>query len=313
MRWSIVLLAATSAFLCFPQYASADVALARQYFEAGKKLRDQGDCARAIPKFEQSLAADESVGGYYNLGYCHEALAHRQEAYDSYKRGQQLASAKKDDLRHRELSGALAALLETPHIRLVLPEPLPEGIQIHVDGQLVDDAFYANETIVFTSDEPTHTVVVSAPGFEERRVTMETKSVRPIELHRPVPKVPAPARTEAPRRWTWQHWTGVGLAGAGVVTGGVLLYFFLDYLPERSRLDRELSRHPCGTDALCGAGEAGDNPATPNVLEADPMARESARSLRQRNNNLEDDINVKAITLGTVAGAILVAGGLVYF
>ena len=317
MRPRFVMICTLAALLSASAAARADTSAARKHFEAGKKLRDGGDCLRAIPEFDKSLAADASVGGYYNLGYCHEQLAQRQEAYEAYKRAQALASAKKDE-RLREVSGALAALLETPHIRLVLPKPLPEGLRITVDDRLVPEAFYATETVVFTSNAKHHSVRVTAPGFEERREVVETKGVKPIELRPPPEETAAPAPTPMPapppreqaRGWTWQHWTGVGLAGAGLVTGVVALAFVLDYLGERSDLDKRIADQPCGPDVSCQQNEALDRPETPQNEHDDAVAR--AALLRAENNRLESDITLKGYSLGAIGGGLIVAGVVVY-
>jgi hypothetical protein len=312
MRGGLVTICTAAAlFLASAPAAGADLDAVRRHFEAGKKLRDEGDCTRAIPEFEQSLAADKSIGAYYNLGYCHEQLGHRHDAYEAYSNARHLASKKKDD-RLREISGALAALLETPHVRLVLPQPLPEGIQIRVDDELVPASSYAAETVVFTKGGASHTVLVTAPGYEERREVVETKQVKPIELHRAAPKpaVSEQALKDESRGWTWMHWTGVGLAGAGVIASGLAVYFLLDYLPERSRLDGALTAHPCGSDGSCQRTEELDKPETPQNEHED--AKRSAAALRTENNDLESDIKLKGYSLAAVGGALMVSGVVAY-
>jgi len=283
--------------------AHGDTNTARRHFEAGKKLRDEGDCARAISEFEKSIEAEKSVGGYYNLGFCHEQLGRRQEAYEAYKSAQQLASAKKDD-RLREISGAIASLLERPHIRLVLPQPLPDGIQITVDDKLVPERFYQAETVIFTNDAATHVVVVTAPGYEKRREVVETKQVKPIELRRPTPTrlapSPPPVRVEKPS-WTWQHWTGLGsmVVGAGLFTVGTVM--FVQYRSKEAKLRREFEvANRCDADGIPGCTGTED---------------QQRKDLKARYEANERSADRRAPTmLGTViGGGLMMAGGVFLF
>lgn len=307
MRLGIVIGCALALHLVAARDARADSDSARRHFEAGKKLRDDGDCARAISEFSESLAAEKSIGAYYNLGYCHEQLSHRQEAYDAYVNARQLASAKKDD-RLREISGALAGLLETPHIRLVLPQPLPPGTEIRVDDQLVPSGVYAAETVVFTSGAKTHAVSVTAPGYEERRESVDTKQVKPIELRRAVLKETAPVgpppKAESGGGWSWQHWTGIGTstAGIGVFTVGTVM--FVSYLLKASNLhDRYDSAAACAK--LPGS-----------VSRCADTAREDERKRRMDQYNANEDKasdQAPVMLATTIGGALLIGGGLVLF
>jgi hypothetical protein len=275
---------------------------ARQHFDEGKKRRDAGDCTGAVPEFEKSLASEKSIGAYYNLGYCHDQLGHRQDAYDAYKRGQELASSKKDE-RYREISGALAALLETPHIRLVLPQQLPDGFQIKVDDEVIPPSLYANETVIFTNTAKPHSVVATAPGYEERHETVENKQLRPIELHRAEVKeamVPVPP-AESKKHFTTGQWVGLGTLGTGIVGGLVLGGFAIAYAVERSDLDAELETSPCkgGASHLCEPGEPASEQGKVNDLVA-------------RNNDAEQGIRSKALAIG-IPSAFLVAIGATIF
>lgn len=223
---------------------------ARQHFDAGKRLRDEGDCARALVEFDRSLASERSIGALYNLGFCHEQLGHRQEAYDAYRGARELASQKRD-ARLREISGAIAGLLETPHIRLVLPQPLPDGLQVRVDDELVPAPTYAAETVVFTRANKYHLVVVTAPGHETRRLTVETKQVAPVELKKgeakPEPVVtsvpPAPDPDPVPEKpgSSASRKVGIGVLAGGVVTAGIAAYLYTRHRSEIDHIDTRLT------------------------------------------------------------------------
>lgn len=238
---------ATTALLLAGGTARADEG-ARKAFEQGKRLRDEGDCAGAVTAFDRSLASERSIGAFYNLGFCHEQLGHRHEAYDAYTAARELASQKRDG-RLREISGALAALLESPHIRLVLPQPLPDGLQLRVDDELVPSSTYAAETVVFTKSNRSHVVIVRAPGYEERRVTVETKQVAPVELQRlapaPVVTAPPPAPEPAPIQasgWSTQKTVGVVLGGAGLLAGGAAAFLFTRHVSQVDARKADLDR-----------------------------------------------------------------------
>jgi len=311
MRHRIVIACAAAALLLGANDARADGETARKHFDAGRKLRDQGDCVRALAEFDKSLAAEPSIGAYYNLGYCHEQLSHRQEAHEAYRSAQQLASAKSDD-RLREISGALAALLETPHIRLVLPQPLPPGTEIRVDDQLVPTTIYSAETVVFTTGAKTHTVLVTAPGYEARREHVGTKQVKPIELRPaatsepPAPAAPpaAPPPKSEGGGLTWQHWTGLGVGAIGVGLFTVGSAMFISYrIKEATYYERHDQADACeklvpGTDPC-----------------KDPELDARRKTAKAEYNAVEQDGRDRApIMAGTViAGALMIGGGILLY
>jgi tetratricopeptide (TPR) repeat protein len=301
MRRCVAFSCAAALLLAAPVEAWADADGARQHFEAGKKLRDDGDCVRAIVEFDRSLNAERSIGAYYNLAYCHEQLGHRQDAYDAYKQAQQLASSKKDE-RLREISGALASLLEAPHVRLVLPQPLPDGLQIKVDDQSVPTALYQTETVIFTKSHKYHAVIVTAPGYEERRENVETKQLKVIELHRPPatrPETVASPPGAHDGGWTWQNWTGLGMAvaGAGVFTVGAVVG--VSYMLDESRL-LSTFKAACQTDGR------------PECTPAEAQAQRFAKANYEENERSGED-NALLIVGTLVGGGLLIGGGLVVY
>jgi hypothetical protein len=211
---------------CEAQAAPPDDA--KKHFDTGRKLRADGDCENAIPQFEMSLAAETSIGAYYNLGYCEAQLGHRQKAYVAYRHARDMASAKKDP-RLQEISGLIATLMETPHIRLLLPQPLPPGFRLQVDGELVPETLYEEETVLFTKASPTHDVVASAPGYPNVTMTVETKQLRAVDFDKasgpkavaPVAPPPEPARPPFYRRPAFG--IGVGAVGVGALAAGLVL------------------------------------------------------------------------------------------
>lgn len=242
--------------------ADGDPEAAKKHFEAGRALRDANDCAKAVPEFEKSVAADKSVGGYYNLGFCQQQLDLRQDAYESYRRAKELASAKKDE-RLKEISGALATLLELPHIRLVLPNPVPNGLQVWVDGELVPASAYQNETVVFTKPQPVHDVRASAPTYDDFQMKVDTRELKSLELKpagaggpRHLPPVQAPIQQT---HLSTQHWIGAGLFAAGAIAGVVGAIVAINF---QSQQNESVTRFNALTDrckmSLCSPKDLAD-------------------------------------------------------
>src|SRR5688572_10514631 len=136
MRLRFVLLAVTAATLSVvPAWAQNPEAV--KHFQRGKELRDADKCKDAIPEFMASLRIEESIGGFYNLGFCQEKLGNKHQALEAYTRARDMARRKNDD-RLREIGASREALLQTsPHVKLALPDPLPAGLAIEIDGTKV--------------------------------------------------------------------------------------------------------------------------------------------------------------------------------
>lgn len=311
MRARIALSLAFAALILgtgFDARADGDPEAAKKHFEAGRKLRAQDDCSNAIPEFEKSIAADKSIGAFYNLGYCQEQLGHRQEAYDAYRRARDMASAKKDD-RLKEISGALATLMETPYIRLVLPQPLPPGFALTVDGEPVAPNLLETETILFTKSTATHDVKASAPSYDDTLLSVETKQLKQVEMKKvgSTSMVPptAPIKKEEPHAPFYrQSWFGIGLgvAGLAALTTGLILIvkYNVDLDKYQQRVD----------DALRNCG--GGTPITSDKCLKEGQDPQRANFIsRAQDYNRRDDQGRDAVPLmiGLVAaGGALLAG-----
>jgi hypothetical protein len=295
MRSSVTLVCAALLVLASAGRAHADPESARHSFERGKELRDKGDCAHAIPEFEKSIAAERSIGAFYNVGFCYEQLGDRQSAYEAYRQAQQLASGKKDD-RIAEISGAIGVLLEAPHIRLAFSQQLPAGLQIKVDDEVVPSGTYHAETYVFTRPGRVHNVVVSAPGYEERHETVETMALRLIELKRATHVEPT-VETSTPiwSRFTTQQWVGIGLAGAGVIAEGLVVVFAIDHFHQRDALFDEIHQNNCHVEES-------------NLVCAPGVSQETGDRLRKENDTLITDSITRGVVLGSIGGALIVTG-----
>jgi hypothetical protein len=297
-----VALAATFATLVFASAGPAwagDADQARTHFDAGKRARDEGDCLRAIGEFEKSLSVEKSIGAFYNLAYCHEQVGDRQEAYEAYRQAQLLASAKKDD-RLREISGALASLLETPHVRLIFSD-IPPGTQVKVDDQAIPNALLQREMVLFTRPLKKHAVVVSAPGFDEWRASMDTKQFRTVDLRPTGPAhdaVAPPPTTKS--EWGWGQWTGIGV---GVVGLGLLVYGGINGLDYESKESDYLDQvhKACPKFPNCSTQEAANE-------QTGPGGTQGPLGLYNDNQGRLAGIDATLVT-----GGVLLAGGILLF
>jgi hypothetical protein len=290
MRLRFAMLVLTAATLAsVPAWAQNPEAV--KHFQRGKELRDSEKCKEAIPEFESSLRAEESIGAFYNLGFCQEKLGNKHEAFEAYTRARDLAKRKNDE-RLREIGASRNALLETsPHVKLTLPNPLPAGLTIEVDGAKIPSSHYApGETVIFTQTNGAHAVIVAAPGYEDRRLTITSEQAVPVELQRPMSVAPPPKQESG---WMWQHWAGLGgaIVGTGLVVYSVASYS--GYLVERNHLEDDFKQ-------ACAETKVDPCPDTPKTHDKLAAYNENEASARRQ----------APILIGAgVGGALLIAGG----
>jgi len=277
--------------------ALADNPEAAKAFDEGRKLRDQRDFEKAATAFERSVAAEPSIGAYYNLAFSYDQLGRTRDALDAYRKALKIAKDKGDP-REKESTEAITKLLETHnYVTVIVPDDVEKmaGVRVAVDGEAVPEKQLKGE--VFRSGTQ-HEVVVSAPGRKDRRVKAANKQPVTVTLgdaYETTTSAPPPPPPEAPSGgWGWQKWTGVGMVGGGVVSLTVTAVLFFPYLAERLSLDSEISDTcPSGT---CPSGAA-------------------SKDLARRNNaNIQDadDKRVPMIVTG-VLGGLLIGGGIYLF
>jgi tetratricopeptide (TPR) repeat protein len=284
--------------------ALADGAEAGKAFDEGRKLRDQKDFDKAASAFERSVAAEPSIGAYYNLAFSYEQLGRTRDALDAYRKALKLAK-EKGDPREKESNDAIAKLLETHNYVTVLVSDEADktaGVRIVVDGEVVPQKQLKGE--VFRSGTQ-HEVVISAPGRKDRRVAVANRqhvTVTLGEVHdgasSPPPPPPPPVESHG-EGWGWQKWTGVGLGVAGVGALVVGAVFTADYFSTRSDILERFNK-------LCKSGcpSCGSTTPTPTTmalgkLNEEAQANEDRAPLRQ------------AIAYGV--GGLLLVGGVYLF
>lgn len=323
MRARITLLAIALVLASAPAWGQSSEAI--RLFEQGKKHRDEGHCREAIPEFRASLERDESIGAWYNLGVCSDTLTDpkwqsepgvpprhvlKRDAYRAYRKAEEMAEKRGDD-RLREIGAQIVAFLRaTPHVQLLVRER-PPGLKVSVDAEPVPESELSqrgtaqdkreNVIYVFTKGRGKHVIEASAPGYEGLRYETEPDATVPVVIDLKKPALPGPPR-EAPSQW--QKWTGIGLMGAGIVTGGVLLFYFIDHSAtlrdiETNKL-KELKAERSGAGGVCR-----DPDASACTNEVEPLYNAEVSGENGR-------VRVPMIVLGSVTGALLAGGALLY-
>lgn len=123
-----------SAAAAAPPDANAH-AVAVKHFEAGRALFKSGRCDLAIAEFRASIEAEPNVGPWLNLGECLEAGGLVQDAYDSYRSAQSVAT-QKGDWRLADAERRVAAL-EAKSVRFSVTAPTDIEIQLEIDNAAV--------------------------------------------------------------------------------------------------------------------------------------------------------------------------------
>ncbi len=214
----------------FAQVSPTEKAMAETLFGEGKALMDQHKWAEAIEKFKASERVEPAWGTSFNLAYCHEQLGKTATAWVHYKAALAHAKKKGREDRVQQANGKIAELEpKLSRIEIVVPvaSKVP-GIEVRVDGVGVDSGAWGS-AVPF--DPGTHVVVVTAPGRQEWRATVqlgnsEKKAVSVPELKVAAGPVSDPARDKdgvgGPSRTVPLIVGGVGVALT--VAGGVVVY-----------------------------------------------------------------------------------------
>jgi len=293
MRAGLTLLT-LGALLAIAAPAWADSTDAVKAFEEGRKLRDERLFDSAAKAFERSLAAEESIGVHFNLGYCYDQLSRPYDALAAYRRAATLARERSDP-RLGDANSAIQKLLEShDHVVLATPADVKRarGLEVEVDRHAVPEGRLNGEVF---SPGSVHTVTVSAEGHQRVRATLKNGERFTVVLGAPSPSGAEPS---AASPWGWQKWTGLGLVGAGVVTAGVGLVVALGYYSDQDQLKRELA-------AFCQTQQC----LTP---KPDERPTPEAQAFFTRAEDLDSAaVTRNAIVFGA-AGALVVGGAILF-
>jgi hypothetical protein len=265
-------------------------------FTEARKSIDAGDCPAALPKLQESLAIEPSVGARLSMADCLDR-ADPVAAWSYLRDAALVARANKDDRLDGIVTRAAALARTLPAVSFDLAPAdadLPR-LEVLVDGVSVPRQLLSWPAYVVTEGE--HVVEVSAPGrksYKARvsatpRVVARIKPVlEPAEPPRPLVTAapPPPVVVRAPDPGAGRRTAGLALAASGLGALTLGAAFGVLTLNKNSEVERA-----CGGDVTRCTG-------SPSDVEA---LRESASTLG-------------SLTWASVAvGGVLVAGGGVLF
>jgi serine/threonine-protein kinase len=218
------------------QSSPADTATAQALFDQAKKLMAQGKYGEACPKLEESQRLDPGTGTLLNMGDCYERLGKFATAWGKFLEAAAVAKSAKQVERERVSRERAAALLpRVSNLVIGVAGGDAPGFELKRDGATVGKPQWGTPLPV---DSGEHKISAAATGRKSWETTVvlgagETKSISVPVLPPAGPApvavaegAPAPgAKTEAPAPETasggGRKWTGLTLAGAGLVAMGV--------------------------------------------------------------------------------------------
>jgi hypothetical protein len=236
-----VVMAAASAHAAGP--SAADQVNARKLFNQGLDLRDAGKVEEALAKLEAADALVPTPKTRLELGRTHQMLGHLLDAYQAFLSAKGLPVEPTSESKYataRAEAAKLAAELEPKLAQIELVVTDGADVDVDVDGHRVAAAALKEPRIVgpglheivasYRGHAPTRLTVTLVEG-ERRRIELapgaplEAPPAPPAKPPEPVakPAIVAPPRAIAApeERRHWLFWTGIGVAGAGLLVGTV--------------------------------------------------------------------------------------------
>ncbi|HEY8073743.1 MAG TPA: hypothetical protein VIF62_06535 [Labilithrix sp.] len=264
-----------------------DAAMAEALFRAAKDLQAQGKNNEACPKYADSFKLDPKPGTMLNLATCHENAGDIASAWASYQEAAVLAGRAKQADREKFAKKKVAEL-EKRLAYVTYDVAQSSAIEVTVDGKPLPPAAVGTRVPI---DPGEHALEAHALAKKTWKTTFlvdagpSEKTVKVPELEDDEVAVPPPSTTpasEPPResgsRGGTQRtlgWITAGVGVAGLAVGG---FFGARTLSEKSTVDSNCTGNFCNADGL--------------------SANDSAKSA------------ATISTIGFLAGAVLVAGGI---
>jgi hypothetical protein len=267
---------------------STESVLAEGLFREARDLMDAGKVVEACGKFAESYRLDRALGTLINLAVCHEKEGKTATAWAELNEAAAAAGVARDD-REGFVRKRIAALApEVPRLRLVIAQATSElpSLEVKIDGHVLGSAAWSSPLPI---DPGEHRLGVTAEGKQPHTAgfsipkgagttTLSLPALADADIPRSAPPPAAPDDSAG----RTQRWVALGVGGAGVIGFLVGTGFGLRAIGLKD--DR---------DARCGPGNVCDAEG----VEKDADARDAAA----------------VSTVGFVAGAALVAGGVALY
>lgn len=231
--------------------SAADRAAAETLFDDAMQLLDKRDFAAACPKLEASQKLDPGVGTLLYLADCYEQAGRLASAWLTFKEAAYAAERQGQNDRKKTAEDHAAALkIRLSYVEVTLEEPIPEGIEVTLDGSAVSTTTLRAAIPMdpgehrFEASAPHHTKwsgkisVPGAPGITKTVIPALKREQSQVVASPVPPKTPAAptSATQAPTaertdvdrgvaRGSGQRIWGYALGGVGVAglgTAGVL-------------------------------------------------------------------------------------------
>ncbi|MBW2523547.1 MAG: hypothetical protein JRI23_05205 [Deltaproteobacteria bacterium] len=244
-----------------PAGAGNDETRAKELFFQGHEAADRGDHAAACKSFRQSLRYFRRVSTLLNLGKCSDQLGQIAEALRYWTEGAALLEP--TDARMKLAKERLADLeARVPRLELEVPEPLPEGAAVELDGKVLPPERYAsglrlNPGVVYE-------VALIVPGHQasRERVELAEAELRQLALPLGAPDPVPSAASAPPVALPPTGLSGVQIGGivlgavglAGIVTGGVTGGLVLD---RKNTVETHCAEDVCTDPAGVDAADSG--------------------------------------------------------
>lgn len=251
-------------------------------FQEGKKLASAGDFEHACPKFVEAERLFPTTGTLLNLGDCYEKTGKLASAWGAFKQAEIMARNAGDTDRQEE-AAKRARAIEGSLSKLTISVAGSSGVMLEVrrDGGIVGEGQLGTAVPV---DAGEHLIEVTAPGRQKWTAKVQVDAGG-INVAVNIPALPPEMKADVAAEGSWwgaQRSAGVGVGGVGLV-GLVVGAVF----GARAISNNNASKEQC-------------SPIDPS------FCNDLGLSLRH---------DAKAAgtvsTVGIVAGAALVAGGVV--
>ena len=235
MRFGILAsVAASLTFIAATAVAqpSGSTAKADELFNQGRQLLEAGKYKAACQKFEQSLQEADALGTRLNLALCMEKRGRAYSAMLKFEDTAERARREGDpgsEQAAREHAAAMKELVPTITVQLTRPAPGTKIVLTRPDepDQVISEGATQTDPTDPADPDDKLTIRVTAPGHESyssEPFELPTKAKRVVTIPplTPTGGVVDPPVTTAPKSRRKLYAVGLGVAGAGLVTGSAL-------------------------------------------------------------------------------------------